>query len=375
MEEWKEVKFGDICEFNPKETIKKGTLAKKISMDKITPKSKFIGSYELDAFSSGSKFRNDDILMARITPCLQNGKISKVTILEENEVAFGSTEFIVLRANHDIADFDFLYYLSICDFVKSKAIKSMSGTSGRQRVQNDILINTSISLPPLKTQKQISKILSSLDDKIELNKKINNTLEEMAQAIFKNWFVDFEPFDGVMPSDWEVKSLGDIANFKYGTMPKKEKILENGFPIFSGYKIVGYYSEKMFSSRQLIIVARGVGGTGDIKYTPENCYLTNLSIAIIIENKALENYIYRTLLNNDMSILNTGTAQPQITINSLEKFKIIMPSEEIIYSFSELTKALEEKKISNEIEIEVLKNIRDILLPKLMRGEIKLDKI
>ena len=104
-------KFEDIAEFNPKENIKKGTLAKKIAMEKLQPFCRDIPTYEITEFKGGTKFKNGDTIMARITPCLENGKTAKVNILENNEIGFGSTEYIVFRAKPNILDEDFLYYL------------------------------------------------------------------------------------------------------------------------------------------------------------------------------------------------------------------------------------------------------------------------
>lgn len=94
---WKEVRLGDVMIFNPRESIAKNQFAKKIAMEKLKPYTKFIDNFELTEFKGGTKFRNGDTLLARITPCLENGKTSQVTILENNEVGFGSTEYIVLR--------------------------------------------------------------------------------------------------------------------------------------------------------------------------------------------------------------------------------------------------------------------------------------
>ncbi|WP_278522627.1 restriction endonuclease subunit S [Clostridium cochlearium] len=161
-------------------------------MEKLEPYTRKITGFEETEFTSGTKFRNGDTLLARITPCLENGKTARVDILNKNEVAFGSTEFIVLREKIGITDNDFIYYLSISPEFRNLAIKSMNGSSGRQRVQKDVLEQCEIKLPSLKEQKAIAHILSTLDEKIETNNQINKKLEEMAQAIFKQWFVDFE---------------------------------------------------------------------------------------------------------------------------------------------------------------------------------------
>ena len=113
--------------------------------------------------------------MARITPCLENGKIAKVNILDDNEVGFGSTEYIVFRAK-ETTDPDFLYYLVCSPTIREPAIKSMVGSSGRQRVQTSVLENLIVEVPSLEEQKRIGGLLKALDDKIKLNNQINNNL-------------------------------------------------------------------------------------------------------------------------------------------------------------------------------------------------------
>ena len=242
---WKEVQLKDVILFNPRESIKKGTMAKKISMDKLAPYKKKITGFEYAEFKSGTKFKNGDTLLARITPCLENGKTAQVDILDDNEIGFGSTEFIVMREISGISDNDFIYYLAISNDFKNIAIKSMTGTSGRQRVQMDVLEQTKLLIPPLREQKAIANILSTLDEKIETNNQINEKLEEMAQALFKRWFVDFEfpnengkPYKssggemveselGMIPKGWEVSSLDKIADYLNGLPMQKYRPKED----------------------------------------------------------------------------------------------------------------------------------------------------
>ncbi len=172
---WQIKKLSEIVDFNPRESLQKGRIAKKIGMDKLQPFCRDIMSYEYEPFTSGAKFRNGDTIMARITPCLENGKIAKVDILDEGEIGFGSTEYIVFRAKEGI-DADYLYYLVCSSIVREPAIKSMVGSSGRQRVQTDVLRNLDIKVPSVEEQKVISGILRDLDDKIKLNNTINNNL-------------------------------------------------------------------------------------------------------------------------------------------------------------------------------------------------------
>ena len=206
----------NFIEVNPRETIDKGHLSKKIGMDKLQPFCRDIQEYEIAEFNGGAKFRNSDTIMARITPCLENGKIAMVNVLDENEVGFGSTEYIVFRAKKGLTIPDFVYYLVSSSIVRNPAIKSMVGSSGRQRVQIDVVKNIEICFPSISEQFKIASILKALDDKIALNNKINNNLLEQIKTICTAWLSEYKPFDGVMPSDWVETPLSDIAEFISG---------------------------------------------------------------------------------------------------------------------------------------------------------------
>ena len=176
MNGWTLVMAADFIDFNPHENLPKNTMAKKVAMERLQPFTCDISGFEIASFNGGSKFRNGDTLMARITPCLENGKTAQVTILDDGEVGFGSTEFIVLRAKPGISDKNFIYYLSISPLLRDRAIKSMVGSSGRQRVQQDVLDNTELYVPPLPEQVAIGRTLRALDDKIANNTRINHHL-------------------------------------------------------------------------------------------------------------------------------------------------------------------------------------------------------
>lgn len=176
MGNWEQMRAADFLDFNPRLSIKKGTIATKIAMDKLKPFTKKIPETEQAEFSGGSKFSNGDTIMARITPCLENGKTAFVDILEENEVAFGSTEFIVMRAKKGFSDPQFVYYLATSPMFRNIAIKSMVGSSGRQRVQQGVLDELELTVPPLEEQERIGSFLSLFDSKIAVNNKINDNL-------------------------------------------------------------------------------------------------------------------------------------------------------------------------------------------------------
>lgn len=126
--------------------------------------------------------------------------------------------------------------------------------------------------------------------------------------------------------EWQEVSLEEISDMKYGKMPKKEDIVEKGYPIYSGYRVTGYHKEFMFDEPQLIVVARGVGGTGDVKLSPPKCYLTNLSIAVMLNEKLVsKRYLYYYFQKLNLRNLDTGSAQSQITIADLKRYKVTLP--------------------------------------------------
>lgn len=175
MGEWLEKRLDEIADFNPRESIPKGVIAKKIAMEKLQPFCRDVPGFEMETFSGGTKFRNGDTIMARITPCLENGKTAKIDVLDEGEVGFGSTEYIVFRAKEG-NDPDFIYYLVASPMVREPAIKSMVGSSGRQRVQTDVVQRLKVKIPDLESQKAIAGILKSIDDKIASNRRVNDNL-------------------------------------------------------------------------------------------------------------------------------------------------------------------------------------------------------
>lgn len=194
MSDWNEIALGAAFEVNPKREIRRGTVTPFVPMDALPEQAREVERIERREFSgSGAKFRNGDTLIARITPCLENGKTAFVKGLLDDEVAHGSTEYIVLCGKTGISDDLFAYYLARLPSFRSHAIASMEGTSGRQRVPHEAVSRFRLRLPQIEEQRAVARILGAFDDKIELNRRMNDTLEAMARAIFHSWFVDFDP--------------------------------------------------------------------------------------------------------------------------------------------------------------------------------------
>jgi len=186
--------LSEIIEFNPTRSIKKGTNAPFIEMAALNENSRDISYiFQKEFNGSGTKFKNGDTLLARITPCLENGKTAKVNCLKEGEHAHGSTEFIILKAKEPEYDEDFIYYLCRWSKFRDYAIGRMEGTSGRQRVDWKAIAEFECDLPKKEIRKEIGFFLKQIDDKIANNNQINQTLESLAHTLFKSWFVDFDP--------------------------------------------------------------------------------------------------------------------------------------------------------------------------------------
>lgn len=366
-EDWKECKLGEIVEMNPTESIKKGTISKKIGMDLLQPFCRSISSFTTEAYSGGAKFRNKDTIMARITPCLENGKTAMVNILDDNEIGFGSTEYIVFRAKNNISDPYFIYYLITSSLIREPAIKSMVGSSGRQRVQTDVVANLSINLPPLATQQKIAKILSSLDDKIELNNKINDNLEQQAQAIFKSWFVDFEPFGGKMPDGWKVGKLSDLITVKYGKDHKK--LNDGNYPVYGSGGIMRYVEKFLYDKESVLIPRKGT--LNNVFYINEPFWSVDTMFYTEMKKENIAKYVYFFVKGKDLNSMNAGSAVPSMTTEILNAIEVVIPSDEYLEKFENIVSPMFKQIKQCIIENENLASIRDTLLPKLMNGEIE----
>ena len=160
----------------------------------------------------------------------------------------------------------------------------------------------------------------------------------------------------------EYVKLGNIAKFRYGKMPDKDKFLDDGYPVFSGYRITGYYSEYMVENPTLIVVARGVGGTGDVKISPPKSYITNLSIIVELDESVADmRYLYYQFVCNNLRYLDTGAAQSQITINNLSEHKALLPRLVIQKKIADILTTYDNLIENNNKRIKLLEQIAENL--------------
>lgn len=215
--------LADWVEINPKTTLEKGKTYTFVGMESITPHQRYVNTTEQRTFTgSGSKFQHLDTLFARITPCLENGKISQF-IHKEKSVAFGSTEFFVFRAIPGKSIPSYVYYLTQTKEIQEIAIKSMVGTSGRQRADANVVREIPTELPVIEEQEKISATLSNYDDLIATNQRRITLLEEAARLIYREWFVhlrfpghDSTALNKNTPVTWQRKNLFEVCDVNYG---------------------------------------------------------------------------------------------------------------------------------------------------------------
>ena len=374
-------------DFNPRLSIKKGTVATKISMDKLRPFTKVVPSVEQAEFSGGTKFANGDTIMARITPCLENGKTAFVDCLKENEIAFGSTEFIVLRAKPGVSDSQFVYYLATSPEFRNVAIKSMVGSSGRQRVQQLVLENLELTVPKLPEQEKIGRFLAELDDKIALNERVNDNLYAQVKAIFSENFLNLD----FLPDGWKTGNLLDIADYLNGLAMQKyrPKDGETGLPVLKIKELRQGICDASSELCSPSIKSEYIIHDGDIIFSWSGSLLVDIWCG---GTCGLNQHLFKVTSNNydkwfyylwtahhlDRFIAvaaDKATTMGHIKREELKKAEVIIPSKCDYKRIRTLIKPLFDLIISNRIENRKLTALRNILLPKIMSGEIDVSDI
>ena len=383
MSEWKKVRLGEVVEFNPRESIKKGVVAKKVAMDRLVPFCREISGYEQEPFAGGSKFRNGDTLVARITPCLENGKTAYVSVLDKGEVGFGSTEYIVLRSREGVTNDRYVYYLATSPWFRGIAIQSMVGSSGRQRVQQDVLEHLEVRLPSLGEQERIAGVLGALDDKIELNNRINRNLEQQAEALFRRWFVgkefdkvSLDSFGKIICGKTPPKSNneyfgGDVPFIKIPDMHDKVYTISTQDTL----TVLGsnYQANKILPPYSILVSC--IATVGLVSMNTVNSHSNQQINAIIPHNHYCRFFLYlkmKTMCDDLQLLASGGSATLNLSTGQFSKIIIDKPNDDILVQFDLLV-----SPIFNQIEINTKQNmclaqLRNTLLPQLMNNQLKI---
>ena len=252
------------------------------------------------------------------------------------------------------------------------------------KLNKENLLSIPIRMPDMKVVESISEILSSLDDKIELNNKINQELENLAQTLFKQWFIDFEfpdengePYQssggemaeselGMIPKNWEVVKLNQLLTVKYG---KDHKHLVNGtFPLYGSGGIMRFVEKPLYSKESILIPRKGT--LSNLFYLTEPFWSVDTMFYTEIHNPIFGKYLFLVIQNLNLASMNVGSAVPSMTTKVLNDIKILKPSDSTMAEFDEITSTFFDSLNHNIKENKELEILRDTLLPKLISGEI-----
>lgn len=282
----------------------------------------------------------------------------------------------VLPINNEY-DKEWIYW-----FMKSPIIQREFQNQANTTVQATLnlreLRDIVITYPDEDYRKLATSILNSIENKIELNLQMNKTLEGIAQAIFKEWFVDFQfpDFEGELveglPKGWCIDSYSKDIKIVYGKNLPTTNLKEKGYAVFGGNGIIGYHDKFLYEKPQIIIACRGAA-SGKINQTLPKSFVTNNSLVLEIKNDSSINFCFLKYLcsKTDFSGYVTGSAQPQITIENLRVLEFIKPTTKVLKLFEKIIQPVEDKLLLNYFENETLTQLRDTLLPKLMTGKIR----
>ena len=418
------MKLSDLIDFNPKRPLEKGAITPFIEMADLPEGERDVSGIGNRVFNGGgSKFKNGDTLFARITPCLENGKTAKVSGLPENAVGHGSTEFIVMAAKDPGVDEDFVYYVARHPEFRAYAKGRMEGTSGRQRVSWQAISDYEIPDFSSLERSGIGSVLSSMDNLISNNRRVNQALEAMARTLFKAWFVDFEPvrakmegrwqrgqslpglpahlYDifpdrlieselGEIPEGWEMRSLDSIANYLNGlALQKFPPESETEFlPVIKIAQLrAGNTNGADKASTQ--IKPEYVVVDGDVLFS----WSGSLEVEVWNGGRgALNQHLFKVTSNevpkwfyffatrqhlSDFRAIAAGkaTTMGHIQRKHLTDARIAVAPPESMTKFDAVIASLFDQLVSNAQQSRSLAQLRDTLLPKLISGELRVPDV
>ena len=390
-------KLSDLATVNPTRKVKKGEFVPFVEMAALPLSGRDISPSAVEtriAKAAGAHFQNGDTLLARITPCLENGKTAQVNVLPDGAIGEGSTEFIVL-CGHDSADNDFVYYLCRAPEFRNFAISRMEGTSGRQRVAWQSIANYEFELPQPEVRRAAAEVLATLDDRINNLRQSNATLEAIAAAQFKSRFVNFDgvpPEDmqeselGLIPKGWRVASLDAIADYLNGLALQKfppESATEY-LPVIkiaqlragntsgadkASTKLKPEYivqdGDVLFSWSGTLEVEVWTGGRGAL-----NQHLFKVTSCEV--PKWFYYFATRQHLSDFRAIAaGKATTMGHIQRGHLTAAKVAVPPPDQMTTHDVVIAPLFEQKINNALRICTLANLRDALLPCLLAGKLQ----
>ena len=366
------MKLKDFVIFNPRETLSKSKKYRKISMDQIKPFTRKVESNIFLKYSGGSKFQNGDTIFARITPCLENGKTSFVSCLEKNEVAFGSTEFIIVRSKPSVSLPLFVYYLMVSKKIRDKAIISMTGSSGRERVQQIALDNIIIPDYTIDYQQHIVNTIGSIDDLIDnYNKQVNMICLILKQSLLKyNDKITIDSYNptiiksGIKPFDLTKNYLDTSSVNNLNNIEGKEVVSYKGRPSRANMQPIAnsiWFAKMKGSNKKLLI--------SNLDKDLINNYVLSTGFLGIKESDKLPlSFLTAVIISNEFNIqrdLNSvGTTMAGVNNETFSKILVPKLSPKEVKIFNEENKCFIEQLSYLRKKINALNSIKTLLLNK-----------
>ena len=316
-----------------------------------------------------------DLLFARQSLVAAGaGKCSIVSVLSE-KTTFES-HIIRVRLNKKICNPLYYFYLFQLPYNPIKTIVNQCAQAG---IRGSELCKIKVQKPSLSVQNSVSCILGKYDTLIENNTKRIRLLEKMAENLYKEWFVRFRfpghenvEMENGLPKGWKVKKYEDELNVKYGKGLPTDKLTKDGFPVFGSNGQIGYYTSYMYDTPQILISCRGAS-SGVVNISLPKSFITNNSLICEMTNKteSVFEYLKYYFLNTNLVQYQTGSAQPQITINNIVKLKLLIPSTDIQIKFADKVRTLDKEVGNLQLQNSLLARQRDLLLPRLMSGKLE----
>lgn len=349
MGKWEMVRLGDICEISPPKkelsTVDKEIEVSFVPMADLQSHQKLFHIKETKKLSEVIKsytyFRDNDVLLAKITPCFENGKCGIAKNLT-NGVGFGSTEFIVLRPNSNVLS-EWVYYCVARSKFLAEGSRNMTGTAGQQRVQQDFVKSYIIPLPPLEIQKQIGQTLDVASELIALYKKQLAELDNLIKSTFYDMFGDPVTND----KGWEVTKLGLISTLKSGKFVASSEIYDLSsqypYPCFGGNGVRGYV-EKYSHEGEYALIGRQGALCGNVQLTHGKFYATEHAVVVSPIIAINPQYLFYVLKRLNLNSLASGAAQPGLTVEKLNGVKIPIPPLTLQTQFAATVTAIEFQK-------------------------------
>ena len=391
MEEWKEYKISDVIE-----EISMGPFGSNIKVDnfinsgvpvlngsnlqgfKLNEDSfNYVSQEKADSLGRANAHRGDIVITHR-------GTLGQIVYIPEDskfeQYVISQSQFR-LKLNQSILRPDFFVYFFHTRLGQHRILMNASqvGVPALARPTSTFK-EVVVPVPSMNVQDKIMNILHSLDDKIENNRRINENLEQQAQALFKSWFVDFEPFKngefveselGMIPKGWRVGMLGDLLEVKYGKEHKK--LADGKIPVYGSGGLMRSVDKTLYIGESVLIPRKGT--LNNVMYVNEGFWTVDTMFYTIPKVEHIALYCYLFLSGKDLASMNAGSAVPSMTTEILNNMPTVIPQKNIVNNFDSVVSSYFKKIKNINQESRCLAELRDTLLPKLMSGELKVENV